>query len=71
MTQLRPIASRVLTPDLHRDFGVGLRNVTSEWIRDYPDQVAQISNAKEYTKLNANLDLAEDLAVKGDSARAA
>lgn len=71
MTQLRPIASRVLTPDLHRDFGVGLRNVTSEWIRDYPDQVAQISNAKEYTKLNANLDLAEDLAVKGDSTRAA
>ena len=71
MTQLRPIASRVLVPDLHRDFGVGLRNVTREWIRDYPDQVAQISNAKEYTKINANLDLAEYFAINGDTDRAA
>lgn len=71
MTQLRPIASRVLVPDLHRDFGVGLRNVTREWIRDYPNQVAQISNAKEYTKINANLDLAEYFAINGDTERAA
>ncbi len=71
MTQLRPIASRVLVPDLHRDFGVGLRNVTREWIRDYPNQVASVSNPKEYTKINANLDLAEYFAINGDTDRAA